>query len=161
MPMSEDELRRLRELEAELAQHRRMVNLANRLGSASVDARPQRVTALLIASGSAGLSLVVAGAVVHSAAMLTAALVILAATLVLAALSSVQPKWPGTGGSIARVTVRRTRRQVDEADEQGDGSGGCRSSVPLLALYSSTAIFGSALCCCTGPPLPQIRQPPP
>lgn len=102
MPMSEDELRRLRELEAELARERRMVNLAHRLGSASVDAGLQRVTALWIAGGSAGLILVVAGAVVQSAAVLTAALVVLAATLVLARLSSLRPKWPGTGRSIAR-----------------------------------------------------------
>jgi len=88
MPMSDDEQRRLRELEAELAEQRRLVGLAHRLGSASVDTGLRRVTVLWIAGGSIGLSLVVAGAVVHSNTVLAAAVVILAGTLILVGVTS-------------------------------------------------------------------------
>jgi ABC-type uncharacterized transport system ATPase subunit len=44
MPMSDDERRRMQELEAELAEQRRLVSLAHRLGSASVDTGLRRVT---------------------------------------------------------------------------------------------------------------------
>jgi Protein of unknown function (DUF3040) len=88
MPMSDDERRRMHELEAELAEQRRLVSLAHRLGSASVDTGLRRVTALWIAGGSIGLILVVAGAVVHSTAVLAAAVVILAGTLILVGVAS-------------------------------------------------------------------------
>jgi hypothetical protein len=88
MPMSEDERRRLSELEAELAAQRRLVRLSHRLGSASVDTGLRRVTVLWIAGGSIGLILVVAGAVAHSTVVLTAAVVILAATLILVGITS-------------------------------------------------------------------------
>jgi hypothetical protein len=84
MPMSDDERRRLQELELELVEQRRMVSLAHRLGSANVDTGLRRVTVLWITGGSTGLALVVAGAVAHSGAVLTAAVVILAVTLILA-----------------------------------------------------------------------------
>jgi len=48
MPMSEDERRRLSELEAELAKQRRLAGLSHRLGSASVDTGLRRVTVLWI-----------------------------------------------------------------------------------------------------------------
>jgi Protein of unknown function (DUF3040) len=88
MPMSDDERRRLRELEDEVAQQRRLVNLAHRLGSASVDTGLRRVTMLWIAGGSIGLILVVTGAVAHSTAVLAAAVVILAGTLILVGVTS-------------------------------------------------------------------------
>jgi hypothetical protein len=56
----------------------RLVSLAHRLGAASVDTGLRRVTVLWIAGDSIGLILVVAGAVVHSNAVLAAAVVILA-----------------------------------------------------------------------------------
>lgn len=88
IPMSDDERCRLRELEAELAEQRRLVSLTHRLGSASVDTGLRRVTMLWIAGGSIGLILVVAGAVVHSTAVLAAAVVILAGTLILVGVTS-------------------------------------------------------------------------
>jgi hypothetical protein len=88
MTMSDDELRLMRELEAGLAQQGRLVSLAHRLGSASVDTGLRRVTVLWIAGGSTGLILVVVGAVVHNNAVLAAAVVILAATLILVGVAS-------------------------------------------------------------------------
>ena len=95
MPMSDDEQRRLRELEAELAEQRRLVRLAHRLGSASVDTGLRRVTVLWIAGGSIGLILVVVGAVMHSTAVLAAAVVILAATLILVGVTSLMVEVAG------------------------------------------------------------------
>jgi hypothetical protein len=89
MAMSDDELRRLRELEAEVAQERRLVRLARQLGSASVYTGLRRITMLWIAGGSIGLGLVVAGAVVHNNAVLAAAVVILAGTLILVGVASI------------------------------------------------------------------------
>jgi hypothetical protein len=80
--------RQLRELEADAAQERRLVKLARQLGSASVYTGLRRITMLWIAGGSIGLILVVAGAVVHSTAVLTAAVVILAGTLILVGVAS-------------------------------------------------------------------------
>ena len=88
MAMSDDERRQLRELEADAAQERRLVSLARQLGSASVYTGLRRITMLWIAGGSTGLILVVAGAVVHSNAVLTAAVVILASTLILVGVAS-------------------------------------------------------------------------
>lgn len=88
MPMSDDEQRKLQELEAELAGQRRMVNLSHRLSSANVDTGLRRVTVLWIAGGSTGLIMVVAGALVHGTAVLAAAVVILATTLILAGAAS-------------------------------------------------------------------------
>lgn len=95
MPMSDDELRRLAELEAELADQRRLVALARHLGSASVDTGLRRVTMLWIAGGSVGMTLVVVGAVMHSAALLAASVVIVAATLILVGLSSIAVEMTG------------------------------------------------------------------
>lgn len=61
MPMSDDERRKLQELEAELAGQRRMVRLSHRLSSANVDTGLRRVTVLWIAGGSTGLIMVFAG----------------------------------------------------------------------------------------------------
>jgi hypothetical protein len=88
MPMSDDELRTLRELEAELAEQPRMVSLTHRLQSANVDTGLRRVTMLWIAGGSTGLILFLAGALAHSAAVLGAAVVVLAVTLILAGFGS-------------------------------------------------------------------------
>jgi len=57
MPMSGDEWRRLRELEAQLASHRRLAALARRLESASVDRGPRQISVFWAAT------LVVVGAV--------------------------------------------------------------------------------------------------
>lgn len=85
MPMSEYEQRQWHELEAQLAQERRLVRLERRLGTASAGAGTPRKTSLLWgAGGGIGLILVVAGAVVHSTVVGTAGVVILAGTLVLA-----------------------------------------------------------------------------
>jgi len=89
MPMSDEELRALRELERELAEQRRMVSLSQRLSSANVDTGLSRIVALWIAGGSTGFLLVIVGAVARSAAVLGAAVIVLAATLILAGLASV------------------------------------------------------------------------
>lgn len=108
MPLSDGEQRRLRELESELAQQRRMVSLSHRLRSANVDTGLHRVTVLWIAGGSTGLILVVAGAVAHSNAVLAAAVVTLAATLILVGLASLAVEVNGfrrehrPGGGVSR-----------------------------------------------------------
>jgi hypothetical protein len=107
MPMSDDERRRLQELEAELAEQRRMVTLAHRLGSANVDTGLRRVTVLWIAGGSTGLILVVAGAVAHSSAVLTAAVVILAVTLIAAGVASLAVELAGFRREHPRGNGRR------------------------------------------------------
>lgn len=81
MPMSEDEQRQLREVEAELADQRGMAKLARRLGQASVDKGMGRTIVLWGVGGSIGLILIVAGAVVHSTAAEAAGVVILIVTL--------------------------------------------------------------------------------
>jgi hypothetical protein len=81
MPTSEDEWRQLPELEAQLATHRRLVALARRLESASVDTAPRQISALwMVTGGILGLALVVAGAVVPNSVLVAAGVVILAAT---------------------------------------------------------------------------------
>ncbi len=81
MPMSEDERRQLREVEAELADQRGLAKLARRLGEASVDKGMGRTIVLWGVGGSLGLILVVVGAVVHSTAAEAAGVVILIITL--------------------------------------------------------------------------------
>lgn len=81
MPMSEDERRRLREAEAELAGQRQLVKLARRLGEASIDKGMGRAIVLWGVGGSLGLILVVAGAVAHSTATEAAGVAILIVTL--------------------------------------------------------------------------------
>lgn len=114
MPLSDEERRRLRELEIEVSQQRRLVSLAHRLGSASVDTGLRRVTVLWIAGGSIGLILVVAGAVVHSTAVLAAAVVILAATLILVGLASLAVEVTG---------YRREHRPGDGRQPRPPSSG--------------------------------------
>jgi hypothetical protein len=83
MPTSEDEWRQLRELEAQLVSHRRLVALARRLESASVESAPRQISALwMVTGGISALALVVAGAVVPNSVLVAAGVVILAATLV-------------------------------------------------------------------------------
>ncbi len=89
MSMSDDERRRLRELEAEIAQQRRLVRLARQLESANVYTGFRRITMLWIAGGSVGLVLVIAGAAVPSTALLTAAVVILTATVLTVGVASI------------------------------------------------------------------------
>lgn len=81
MPMSEDEQRKLREAEAELADERGLAKLARRLGEASIDKGLGRTIVLWGVGGSLGLILVVAGAVVHSTAAAAAGVAILIVTL--------------------------------------------------------------------------------
>ena len=89
MPTSEDAWRQLRELEAQLASHRRLVALARRLEWASADTGPREISALwLVAGGIAGLALVVAGAVTLNSVLVAAGVVILAATLVVVGAAS-------------------------------------------------------------------------
>jgi Protein of unknown function (DUF3040) len=88
MAMSEDERRQLRETEAELAQQRRLVNLASHLKSASVDTGLKRITVLWVAGGSLGLILVIVSAVLHNIALGAADVGILAGTLILAGVAS-------------------------------------------------------------------------
>lgn len=89
MPMSENERRRLSELEAQLAQQRRLVHLAHRLKSASLDTGLRRITVLWVAGGSLGLILVIVSAVVPSTALTAAGVVILIATLLLVGVASI------------------------------------------------------------------------
>ena len=86
--MSEDERRQLREAEAELAQQRRLVDLASRLKSAGVDTGLKRIIVLWVIGGSLGLILVIVSAVVHSTVLGTVAVGILAGTLILAGVAS-------------------------------------------------------------------------
>ncbi len=114
MPMSEDERRQLRETEAELAQQRRLVNLASRLKSASVDTGLRRVTVLWISGGCLGLILVIVSAVVHRMVLGVAGVIVLIATLLLVGVTAIlvevrgqrrerhaahdrhrHPEWPG------------------------------------------------------------------
>lgn len=89
MPMSEDERWKLRELEAQLASHRRLVALTRRLESASVDTGQRRISVLWLVAGDVlGLTLVVAGAVAPNSALLAAGVVILAATLMVVGAAS-------------------------------------------------------------------------
>jgi hypothetical protein len=89
MPMSDDEQRKLEELEAELGGQRRLASLARHLGSANVDKGLRRVVVLLIAGGGSGLIMVIAGAAVHSGATLIAAVIVLAATMILSGIASI------------------------------------------------------------------------
>ena len=84
MPLSGYEQRRWRELEAQLAQERRLARLARRLGKAGPAAgRPQRTSALWALGGCLGLALAIAGAAFHNAALNMAGVALMAATLVL------------------------------------------------------------------------------
>ena len=107
MAMSEDERRQLREAEAELAQQRRLVNLASRLKSASVDTGLKRIIVLWVVGGSLGLILVIASAVVHSIVLGTVAVGILAGTLILAGVASLL------------VEVRGQRREHEQRMSRG------------------------------------------
>jgi len=83
MPMSGDEWRRLRELEAQLASHRRLAALARRLESASVDRGPRQISVFwVVAGGVMGFTLVAVSAVAHSNVLVAAGVIVLAATLV-------------------------------------------------------------------------------
>jgi len=83
MPMSGDEWRRLRELEVQLASHRRLAALARRLESASVDGGPRQLSVFwVVAGGVMGFTLVAVSAVAHSNVLVAAGVIVLAATLV-------------------------------------------------------------------------------
>ncbi len=81
MPMSEDEQRSWRELEARLAGERRLVHLMTRLGAPG-GGMPRRTSLLWAVGGGFGLALVGVGAGLHSFIMGVAGVVLLAATLV-------------------------------------------------------------------------------
>ncbi|HEY6502205.1 MAG TPA: DUF3040 domain-containing protein, partial [Streptosporangiaceae bacterium] len=96
MPMSEYEERRWRELEAQLAQERRLVALARRVGSVRPEPRdsaaprprtrariPSRTYFLWALGGSLGLILVLLGGVTHNALINTAGIIVLTGSLVL------------------------------------------------------------------------------
>ena len=83
MPMSGDEWRRLRELEAQLAGHRRLAALARRVESASADTGPRQISVFWgVAGAIAGFALVTVSAVAHSNVLVAAGVIVLAATLV-------------------------------------------------------------------------------
>jgi hypothetical protein len=89
MPMSEEEQRRLRELEGQLDQQRRMVRLARQLSAASVYTGTRRISVLWIAGGALGLILFIAGAVAHVDALLAAGVIIVAGTLMIAGVAAI------------------------------------------------------------------------
>jgi hypothetical protein len=118
MPMSEYEQRRWRELEAQLAQERRLVALARRLGSVRSEPRhpepartrariPSRTYALWGFGGSIGLILVLLGGVTHNAMISTAGIVVLTGSLVL------------VGVALIAVGLTRSRREhLDDREWQ-------------------------------------------
>jgi hypothetical protein len=89
MAMSDDERRRLRALEAEISQQRRLVRLARQLESAHLYTGFQRIARLWIAGGSVGLFLVVVGALVSSTGLLTVAVIILTGTVITVGVASI------------------------------------------------------------------------
>jgi DUF3040 family protein len=89
MPMSDDERRRLQELEAEMIRERRLVRLARELESATVYTGFRRIATWWIAGGSVGLILVIVGAVVQSTSLLTAAVVVLTGTVITVGVASI------------------------------------------------------------------------
>ena len=110
MPMSEYEERRWRELEAQLAQERRLVALARRVGSVRTEpphqsrprtrARiPSRTYFLWALGGSIGLILVLLGGVTHNALVNTAGIIVLTGSLVL------------VGVALIAVGLTRSRRE--------------------------------------------------
>jgi len=118
MPMSEYEQRRWRELEAQLAQERRLVALARRLGAVRTEPRhpepartrariPRRTYALWGFGGTIGLVLVLLGAVTHNAMINTAGVVVLTGSLVL------------VGVALIAVGLTRSRREhLDDREWQ-------------------------------------------
>jgi Protein of unknown function (DUF3040) len=118
MPMSEYEQRRWRELEAQLAQERRLVALARRLGAVRTEPRhpepartrariPPRTYALWGFGGTIGLVLVLLGAVTHNAMINTAGVVVLTGSLVL------------VGVALIAVGLTRSRREhLDDREWQ-------------------------------------------
>ncbi len=118
MPMSEYEQRRWSELEAQLAQERRLVALAHRLGSVRTEPRPTRPVrtraripartyALWGLGGSIGLILVLLGNVTHNGLLDTAGVVVLTGSLVLA------------GAALIAVGLTRSRREhLDDREWQ-------------------------------------------
>jgi Protein of unknown function (DUF3040) len=116
MPMSEYEQRRWSELEAQLAQERRLVALARRLSSVRTEPSPPgpRRTRARIPSrtyflwglgGSIGLILVLLGGVTHNALVNTAGVVVLTGSLVL------------VGVALIAVGLTRSRR-VNQDDRE-------------------------------------------
>ena len=118
MPMSEYEQRRWRELEAQLAQERRLVALARRLGSVRTEPHqpvptrtrariPSRTYILWGLGGSIGLILVLLGGVTHDAMINTAGVVVLTGSLVL------------VGVALIAVGLTRSRREhLDDREWQ-------------------------------------------
>ena len=118
MPMSEYEQRRWRELEAQLAQERRLVALARRLGSVRPEPHspaptrtrtriPPRTYFLWGLGGSIGLILVLLGGVTHDAMINTAGVVVLTGSLVL------------VGVALIAVGLTRSRREhLDDREWQ-------------------------------------------
>ena len=116
MPMSEYEQRRWRELEAQLAQERRLVALARRLGSVRPEPRdpgpartrariPSRTYILWGLGGSLGLILLVLGGVTHNAMVNTAGVAVLTGSLVL------------VGVALIAVGLTRSRREHQDDRE--------------------------------------------
>lgn len=110
MPMSEYEERRWRELEAQLAQERRLVALARRVGSVRTEPRrpvrprtrariPARTYFLWALGGSLGLILVLLGGVTHNALISTAGIIVLTGSLVL------------VGVALIAIGLNRSRRE--------------------------------------------------
>ena len=115
MPMSEYEERRWRELEAQLAQERRLVALARRLGAARTEPRdpvrprtrariPSRTYFLWALGGSLGLILVVLGGVTHNSLVDTAGVIVLTGSLVLV--------------GVALIAAGLTRSRREHADDR-------------------------------------------
>jgi hypothetical protein len=117
MPMSEYEERRWRELEAQLAQERRLVSLARKVGQIRTEPRytpaprprtrariPSRTYFLWALGGSIGLILVLLGGVTHNALVNTAGIIVLTGSLVLV--------------GVALIAVGLTRSRRTPADDR-------------------------------------------
>ena len=99
MPLSDEEQRRLRELEGQLDQQQRLVKLARKLSAASVYTATRRIAALWIAGSVLGLIIFIAGVAAHINALLAVGVLIVAGTLMIAGVAAIA------------VEVRDTRRE--------------------------------------------------
>lgn len=110
MPMSEDDRRKLAEIEARMQPTRRLTVLSRQLGSASVYTGLRRITAAWIAGGSICVIMLIAGSVARSSAVVTAAWALLAFLHVTLGIALIGVEVTG---------LRRDRRWRDGGAQQG------------------------------------------
>lgn len=89
MPMSDDERRRLRELEGQLDQQHELTRLARQLSAANVYTGLRRITWLWATGGALGLILIVAGALAGANAAIGTGVGVLVATLLVSGVAAI------------------------------------------------------------------------